>query len=81
MKTEVTELPESRVRVDVDVAPEDLDRGINRAARAIARDMRLPGFRKGKAPPSLIVHRVGRDTVLQQAVRDSLPEWYEQALV
>ena len=81
MKTEVTELPESRVRVDVDVAPEDLDRGINRAARAIARDMRLPGFRKGKAPPSLIVQRVGRDTVLQQAVRDSLPEWYEQALV
>ena len=43
--------------------------------------MRLPGFRKGKAPPSLIVQRVGRDAVLQQAVRDSLPEWYEQALV
>ncbi len=81
MKTEVTELPESRVRVDVDVAPEDVDRGINRAARGIARDMRLPGFRKGKAPPSLIVQRVGRETVLQQAVRDSLPEWYEQALV
>ena len=81
MKTEVTELPESRVRVDVDVESEDVDRGINRAARAIARDMRLPGFRKGKAPPSLIVQRVGRAEVLQQAVRDSLPEWYEQALV
>ena len=43
--------------------------------------MRLPGFRKGKAPPSLVIQRVGRDAVLQQAVRDSLPEWYEQALV
>jgi trigger factor len=81
MKTAVTELPDSRVRVDVDVPPEDVTRGINRAARGLARDMRLPGFRKGKAPPSLIVQRIGREAVLQQAVRDSLPEWYEQALV
>jgi trigger factor len=81
MKTSVTELPDSRVRVDVDVPPDDVTRGINRAARGLARDMRLPGFRKGKAPPSLIVQRVGREAVLQQAVRDSLPEWYEQALV
>ncbi|MGH2980569.1 MAG: trigger factor [Solirubrobacterales bacterium] len=81
MKTSVTELPNSRVRVDVDVPTEDVDRGINRAARGLARDMRLPGFRKGKAPPSLIIQRVGREAVLQQAVRDSLPEWYEQALV
>lgn len=81
MKTSVTELPDSRVRVDVDVAPDDVDRGINRAARGLARDMRLPGFRKGKAPPSLVIQRVGRDAVLQQAVQDSLPEWYEQALL
>jgi trigger factor len=81
VKTSVTELPDSRVRVEVDVPPEDVDRGINRAARALARDMRLPGFRKGKAPPSLIIQRVGRGAVLEQALRDSLPEWYEQALV
>lgn len=81
MKTAVTELPDSRVKVDVDVAPDDVDRGINRAARGLARDMRLPGFRKGKAPPSLVVQRIGREAVLQQAVRDSLPEWYERALV
>jgi trigger factor len=81
VKTEVTELPDSRVRVDVDVPSEDVDRGMNRAARGLARDMRLPGFRKGKAPPSLIIQRVGRETVLQEAVRDSLPQWYEQALV
>lgn len=81
MKTSVTELPASRVRVDVDVPAEDVDRGMKRAARGLARDMRLPGFRKGKAPPSLIIQRVGRGAVLEQAVRDSLPEWYEQALV
>ncbi len=81
MKTSVTELPDSRVRVDVDVPPDDVERGIGRAARGLARDMRLPGFRKGKAPPSLIVQRVGREAVLEQALRDSLPEWYEQALI
>ena len=81
MKTSVTELPDSRVRVDVDVPPEDVNRGINRAARGLARDMRLPGFRKGKAPTSLIIQRVGREAVLQQAVSDLLPEWYEQALL
>jgi trigger factor len=81
VKTSVTELSDSRVRVDVDIAPDDVDRGINRAARGLARDMRMPGFRKGKAPPSLIIQRVGREAVLQQALRDSLPEWYERALL
>lgn len=81
MKTSVTELPDSRVRVEVDVPPDDVNRGMSRAARGLARDMRLPGFRKGKAPPSLIIQRVGRDAVLEQAVRDSLPEWYERALL
>ena len=81
MKTNVEELPESRVRVEVDVPADDVDRQLNRAARGIAREMRLPGFRKGKAPPSLVIQRVGREAVLEQALRDSLPEWYEKALL
>jgi trigger factor len=81
VKTSLTELPDSRVRVEVDVPPADVDRGMGRAARGLARDLRVPGFRKGKAPPSLIIQRVGREAVLQQALRDSLPEWYEQALL
>ena len=80
MKTTVKELPESRAEVEVEVEAEDVDRTLNRAARGLARDMRMPGFRKGKAPPSLVIQRVGRGAVLEQAVRDSLPEWYEQAL-
>src|SRR5919204_3022569 len=81
MKTSLTELPDSRVRVEVDVTPADVDRGMSRAARGLARDLRVPGFRKGKAPPSLIIQRVGREAVLEQALRDSLPEWYERALL
>ncbi|MEK6278158.1 MAG: trigger factor [Actinomycetota bacterium] len=81
MKTSVTELSDSRVRVEVDVEGDDVERGIGRAARGLARDLRIPGFRKGKAPPSVVIQRVGRGAVVEQAVRDSLPEWYEGALI
>lgn len=81
MQTSVTELPDSRVRVEVTVPPEDVGRAISRAARAMARDSRMPGFRKGKAPPSLVIQRVGFGPVLEEALRDSLPEWYERALL
>ncbi len=81
MDTNVTELSGSRVRVEVDVPAADVDRGVQRAARALAREMRMPGFRKGKAPPSLVIQRLGFGSVFEEAVRDSLPEWYERALL
>jgi trigger factor len=43
--------------------------------------MRMPGFRKGKAPPSLVIQRVGFAAVLEEAIREALPEWYERALL
>lgn len=54
---------------------------MQRAARSLAREMKMPGFRKGKAPPSLVIQRLGYGTVLQEAIRESLPEWYEQGLL
>lgn len=42
--------------------------------------MRLPGFRKGKAPPSLVIQRLGFESVFEQALRDALPEWYQAAV-
>ena len=81
MKTSVTELGDSRVRVDVGVEPDAVDERVERAARELARDMRIPGFRKGKVPPNLVVQRVGREAVLEQALRAALPEWYERALL
>jgi trigger factor len=81
MQTSLTELPDSRVRVEVTVPPEDVERATSRAARAMARELRMPGFRKGKAPPSLVIQRVGFGPVLDEAIRDSLPEWYERALL
>ena len=81
MKTEVTELPESRVRIDASVAPEDVQKHLDRAAKQLGSELRIPGFRKGKVPPQMVLQRVGREAVLEQALRDALPEWYEAAVL
>src|SRR3954454_15464349 len=81
MRTSVTELGDSRVRVEVGVEPDAVERGLERAAAALGKEIRVPGFRKGKVPAQLVVQRMGRDAVLEQALRDSLPEWYERALL
>jgi trigger factor len=81
MQPTVSELPGSRVSVEVEVPSVDVERAVNRAARGLAREMRMPGFRKGKAPPSLVIQRVGFAAVLEEAIREALPEWYETALL
>jgi trigger factor len=81
METSLTELPDSRVRVEVEVPSKDVERAASRAARAMAKEMRMPGFRQGKAPPSLVIQRLGFAPVLEEAIRDALPEWYERALL
>jgi trigger factor len=81
MQPTVSELSGSRVSVEVEVPAADVDRAVARAARGLAREMRMPGFRKGKAPPSLVIQRVGFAAVLEEAIREALPEWYERALL
>jgi trigger factor len=81
METTVKELPDSRVRVDVDVDAKDVEGSINRTARQLGQDMKLPGFRKGKVPPEMVVQRLGREAVLTQALESSLGDWYERAMV
>ncbi len=78
--TTVTELADSRVRVDVQVAAEEVEARVQSAARRLGRELKLPGFRKGKVPAPLVLQRVGREAVLDDAVRDSLSSWYVQAV-
>ena len=80
VKTNVTELPESRVRVDAEVPAEEVERRIQQAARQLGRQMRIPGFRKGKVPPPVVIRRLGREVVLDEALRSSLSGWYVDAI-
>jgi trigger factor len=78
--TTVTELPESRVRVEAEVPADEVERRVGQAARRLGRGLRVPGFRAGKAPAPVIVQRMGRDAVLDEAVRDSIGAWYAAAV-
>jgi trigger factor len=80
ISTSVTELPESRVRVEAQVPPDEVQRRVEQAARALGRNMRVPGFRAGKAPAPVVIQRVGREAVLDEAVRDSIGSWYTAAI-
>lgn len=78
---EVTDLPDSRVRIDASVPAGEVDRQIERAAAQFGRELRFPGFRKGKVPAQLVLQRLGREAVLEEAIREGLPGWYERALL
>jgi trigger factor len=78
--TTVTELPESRVRVEAEVPAAEVERRLAHAARQLARNLRVPGFRAGKAPAPIVIQRMGREAVLDEAVRDSIGGWYTAAV-
>jgi trigger factor len=80
VKTKTTELGDSRVRVDVEVESGALEREMETAAAAIGKEMRVPGFRSGKVPAQVVIRQVGREAVLDEAVRRGLPAWYEEAV-
>ena len=80
LKTSVTELPESRVRVEAEVPAEEVERRVQQAARKLGGQMRIPGFRKGKVPPPVVIRRLGREAVFDEALRTALGEWYVDAI-
>ena len=63
------------------MAPSEVDHALEHAAGHLAEEMKMPGFRKGKVPAELVLQRVGREAVMDAAVREFLPDWYERALI
>ena len=62
------------------VAAEEVRRSSESAARRLGRDLRMPGFRRGKVPAPVVIQRIGRDAVLDEAVRGQLGRWYLDAI-
>ncbi|WP_305091923.1 trigger factor [Prescottella sp. R16] len=80
MKSTVEQLSPTRVRINVEVPFEELKSDFDKVYKTLAQQVRLPGFRPGKAPSKLIEARVGRGTVLEQVVNDALPARYSEAV-
>ena len=80
MKSTVEKLSPTRVRISVEVPFAELQGDFDRAYKQLAQQVRLPGFRPGKAPAKLLEARVGRAAVLEQVVNEVLPTRYSEAV-
>jgi trigger factor len=80
VSTTKTELEESKVRLEVEVSGADVEAELQRVAQAAGQDMKIPGFRKGKVPPQVVIQQLGRPALLDEAIRHGMPDWYEEAV-
>ena len=80
MKSAVETLNPTRAKLTIEVEFEELKPSLDAAYQRIAKQVNIPGFRKGKVPPPVIDRQVGRGAVLDEAINDALPKLYVQAL-
>ena len=80
MKSSLETLSPTRVRLTVEVEPEDLRPALDAAFKKIAAQVNIPGFRKGKVPSAIIERRFGRAAVLEEALNDAIPSAYQSAV-
>ncbi|MGO1575020.1 trigger factor [Agrococcus casei] len=80
MKTEVEKIDETRVKLSIFVEPSELKPYMDEAYQAIAEQVAVPGFRKGKVPAPIIDQRVGREAVISEAVNAGLDDFYRQGV-
>jgi trigger factor len=80
VKTEVKAGAENEIVLSVEVPDADVKRLYERTVARLRGEMQLPGFRKGHVPRALVEQHLGDDYIRGEALNDSLPEWYEQAL-
>jgi trigger factor len=81
MRTTVEPLEGNKVKLSVEVDEEELEKAVDAAFRKIAHEVRIPGFRPGKAPRKLLESRLGPAVGREQAFQDALPEWYSAAVI
>lgn len=80
MKSSVEPLEGNKVKLYVEVDEAEFDRDIDQAFRVIAREVKLPGFRNGKAPRRVLEARIGIGPAREQALRDAIPRYLGQAV-
>jgi trigger factor len=80
MKAVVEPLEGNKVKLSVEVDEQEFEKAIDAAFRKIAREVRIPGFRPGKAPRRILEARLGKETGRMEALREAVPDYYTQAL-
>ncbi|MGZ6908372.1 MAG: trigger factor [Acidimicrobiia bacterium] len=81
METTVEQLEGNTVKLHIAISEAELEPAIDAAFRKLAREVRIPGFRPGKAPRRILEARFGTEVGREQALKDGLPEFYADAVV
>src|ERR687887_259676 len=79
METQVEELADNRVRLQVEVGSDDVRHAVEHAASDLAESMKIPGFRKGHVPMPVLLARVGRERLYAEAVESHIGGWFRAA--
>ena len=80
MQTTVEETDKHKVKLTIEVPPDEFGKDLDRAYRNVARQVKIPGFRKGKVPRQVIDAQIGRDAVLGEFLEESVPTYYRDAM-
>jgi trigger factor len=80
MQTTVENTDKHTVKLTIEVPAEQVDKDLTTTYKAIAREVKIPGFRPGKAPKPIIDAQVGRDVVLEEFVHQSVPSYFREAV-
>jgi trigger factor len=81
VKTTVGEKTGNDVTLEIEVSADEVQKGIDATVKQLSREVRIPGFRKGKVPTGIIVQRFGMEAIVHQMLDDHLSEWYAAALL
>ncbi len=81
MKSNVEVLEDNRVKLSVEVEESEFDSAVDAAFKRIAKEVRLPGFRPGKAPRRILEAQFGHQVGREEALREALPDYYARAIV
>jgi trigger factor len=80
VKSTVEHLSPTRVRINVEVPFDELKPSFDSAFKKLAKQVRIPGFRPGKAPARVLENRLGRSVVLDEVVNEAVPAKYLEAV-
>lgn len=81
MRSTVEPLEGNKVKLSIEVEAGEFDKAVDQAFKKIAKEVRLPGFRPGKAPRKVLEARFGTQAGREQALQDALPEYYSAAVI
>ncbi|HWL90562.1 MAG TPA: trigger factor [Actinomycetota bacterium] len=80
MQTTVESTEPHTVKLTIEVPEEEFDKDLDRTYRAIANQIKIPGFRKGKVPKQIIDTQIGQDAILEEFVNSSVPTYFRKAV-